>query len=227
MTHALKNPKAAAAPNTPRKGIVRSRAGTKSAYIGHGLDSQPPPSAPFEINTVLIKLMFRRLLLCPAGQKSEARKQIADFLKKSRNPECISELLFLCTTRGGPDGLDMAIDILSKAEGLVLEYAWEYLCRDVTAWTPDSRRSYKPNDDYWYILLRAVGRTAAGPKERFNLIILCAAAESHRHPRGRCRRPCRPGYTESKGCVEKQLSQNDEDPYIRQIASEAVADMEA
>ena len=121
---------------------------------------------------------------------------------------------------------DLAIDVLSKTGGLILEYAWDCFQQDVRNWRPSSERAYQPNDDYWYVLLRAVGRTNAPDKERFRFISSCANAGS---------RGIREGVVEglrdlgTPGARQRlhRFAQEDEDAFIQQIAREALADLES
>lgn len=209
-----------------RQGVFRFGTGTKTAYVGGSVNSQPPPSSRASVGVVFLRFMVRNLMSCGTGERVVWRQRIADFLTKVGNPECIDELLSFCTTQGGPDGLDLAIDVLSKTKRVVVEYAWEYLCRDIAKWTPESDRAYNPNDDYWYILLRAVGRTNVDARARFDLIKCCASAES---------RGIREGVVEGLGDLGtpkakellKTFAEHDSDEYIRKIAGETLADLES
>ena len=207
--------------------LFGSGAGTRTDYSGAGISTRTPTSSRGSIGVVLLRNLIRTLLASPASQKAAWRQWIVDFLMKVRSSEsAIDELLLLCTTEGGPDGLDTAIDILAKTGEMVLEYAWEYLQRDLAHWTPASDRAYKPNDDYWYILLRAVGRTATDPKERYRFITCCLHAQS---------RGIREGVVEGLRDLAtpmakrtlQQLAQTDGDRYIKEIAAEALADLES
>lgn len=127
-----------------------SGTGTRADYTGHGCTARPLASSRTSVGVVLLGHLVRLLLNCPAAQKVARRQRIAGYLTKARNPEpCIDELLLICTTEGGPDGLDTAIDILAQTGELVLDYAWRYLQRDVGNWSGAPERAYRPNDDYW------------------------------------------------------------------------------
>ena len=74
MTHALKNPSLKVAPNTPRKGTLVRERGPSPRTSGYGVWTPQPPLLRvfFEINTVLIMLMFL-YFPPPSGSESEAR----------------------------------------------------------------------------------------------------------------------------------------------------------
>ncbi len=162
----------------------------------------------------------------PVAQRASHRKRIIDLLSKAREPKrAIDELLQVCTTEGGPDGLDAAIDVLASTRSLILTYAWERLQRDVSMWGPASERAYHPNDDYWYVLLRAVGRADVPQKERFRFICCFTSAES---------RGIREGVIEGLRDLGNQTAKErirrftveDKDSFIQRIAREALDDLE-
>src|SRR3712207_4052030 len=89
-----------------------------------------PTSAPVEsqrgsVLGTLISHFARVALSKPVANRKVFRSLIIELLGKARDPErCIDRLLQVCTTEGGPDGLDVAIDVLAKTGSLILEYAW-------------------------------------------------------------------------------------------------------
>lgn len=189
--------------------------------------SAPVESQKGSIAVTLTSHFARAMVSRPVAHRAYFRSQIIGLLGKARDPDrCIDQLLQICTAEGGPDGLDVAIDILAKAGPLVIDYAWDYLQRDIRNWTPTSERAYQPNDDYWYVLLRAVGRTAVSEKERFRFITCCAHAES---------RGIREGVVEglhdlgTRAARERirLFAEEDRDEFIRKIAREALEDLES
>lgn len=200
---------------------------TRTDYDGPRVNTRPPESMRGSVNVVLLRRLMRGLFACPGARKAGYRSLLVEYLSRVRDYEdCIDELLHLCTTEGGPDGLDNAIDILAKTRGLILSYAWGYLQRDIRVWSPASERAYKPSDDYWYVLLRAVGRTLADPKERYRFIASCGNAES---------RGVREGVVEGLRDLAtpaakdriRRFAAEDTDSYIRQVAQEALEDLES
>jgi hypothetical protein len=163
----------------------------------------------------------------PAAYRPFVRTQIIGLLGKARDPErCIDELLHICTAEGGPHGLDAAIDVLAKVGTMILEYAWDYLRRDIRNWTPNSERAYQPNDDYWYVLLRAVGRADVSEKERFRFIACCTHAESRGIREGVVEGLRDLGTTAAKERILR-FAKGDQDDFIRKIAREALEDLES
>jgi hypothetical protein len=187
--------------------------------------SAPVESQKGSITATLTCHLARLMVSSPAKQRAAFRAGIVALFAKARDPwRCIDEMLQVCTSEGGPDGLDAAIDVLAKTGQLILEYAWDYLHRDLRHWDPTTDRAYRPNDDYWYVLLRAVARAAVSQKERFRFIGCCAHAES---------RGIREGVVEalrdlgSPAAKERlrRFAAEDGDSYIQQIAREALDDL--
>ncbi len=173
---------------------------------------------------VVFRHLARSLLACPGSRA--LRQRVTDRLQRAREPSSyIDELLDLCTTAGGTDRLDVAIDVLAATGDHVLRYAWDYLIRDLQRWNPYSDRAYEPNDDYWYILLKAVARCETPPEERVRFILACSGAAT---------RGVLEGVVEALGDVRTnesrrklgELSARHADPFIRKLASDVLNDEE-
>lgn len=200
---------------------------TRTEYEGPTIKTRSPESMRGSINVTLLRRMTRLLFDCHGSQKAPFRALLVTWLSKVRDAEeCIDELLHLCASQGGPDGLDTAVDVLAKTKGLILEYAWAYLQRDLRNWRADSERAYKPSDDYWYVLLRAVGRTQADPKERYRFIACCATAASRGMREAVVLALRDLGTPAAQGRIRK-FAAEDADPYVRQVAQEALEDLES
>lgn len=207
--------------------LTGSATGTITGYRGRGINTNPPPSSRGSVEAVIARVFARNLLTCPGTEKERWRESLTKYLVRAHKSDaCIDELLSFCTTQGGPEGLDMAIDVLSGTGDLVLKYFWEYLQRDVVNWTPQCDRAYKPNDDYWYILLRAVARADAPEMDKLRHIVCCAGAES-RGIREGVVEALRDLRTERAKELLRQFLDSDNDSYIRQVAKEAIDDLES
>lgn len=192
------------------------------------------PSAPTDgqkggVAVTLVCHLARTLIRSPRKDRHLWRQVIRIVLQKARvteRPTCIDRLLRVFISEGGPDGLDDAIDILATTGAIVLDYAWEYLQRDIELWNSHSERAYRPNDDYWYVLLRAVARSNRPERDRLRLILCCASAQS---------RGVREGVVEALRDLDtpaahdrlRKFAAHDEDGFIRDIAREALEDRES
>lgn len=169
----------------------------------------------------------RAMVSVPVAQRAQLRQRIVTILRRARDADrCIDELLRVCASEGGPDGLDAAIDVLAKVGPLVFDYAWAYLKQDVRNWEPSSDRAYQPNDDYWYILLRAVGRANVPEKERYRFIASCANAASRGIREGVVEGLRDLGTNAAKERI-RRFAREDEDAFIRKLANEALDDLES
>jgi hypothetical protein len=199
-----------------------------STQVGHtGTSVSVAHTAESQRGSFFVTLTshFTRMMFSnPPGRMAEFRAQILAFLKTARDPDrCIDELLRICTLEGGPHGLDAAIDVLSETGNQILSYAWDYLQRDVRNWTPKSPRAYQPNDDYWYVLLRAVGRAQGSEKERFRFITVCADASSVGIREGVVEGLRDLGTAAAKDRI-KRFAEEDPSDFIKMLSQEALAE---
>jgi hypothetical protein len=107
----------------------------------------------------------RNLIVAHHRDRPRLRGDLVDALKASAEPfVLVRVLLEECVDRGGPDGLDLAIDVLSACGDLAREYAAE---------CPVDR------DDSWYVLLRAAARSDTRYGHRLTFI---TSRMDHRNP---------------------------------------------
>ena len=218
----------------------RSRIGTGSLSFGSGtstlfgpirgtsVDPAHSESRKGSVTATLICHFARTMLSQPVKDRSNWRAHIVTALQKARATErghCIDQMLHVFVSEGGPDGLDAAIDILAKMGSLVLNYAWEYLLADINRWGPTSERAYDPNDDTWYVLRRAVARAEVPLQDRFRLIGCCTGAQT----RGMREAVVEALHDLGKPATERlrKFAKEDPDAFIREIAREALEDLES
>lgn len=180
------------------------------------------------VAATLLCLMTRNMLSAMPAQQAARRKRLLFVLMKVRGSElahCIDQMLRVFVSEGGPHALDAAIDTLSQTGINIVDYAWNYLKSDIAHWGPTSERAYEPNDDYWYILLRAVARSDASEIDRMRIVLCCANATC---------RGIREAVVESLRDIGgpvalarlQKFAAKNADPFICKIAREALDDME-
>lgn len=170
---------------------------------------------------------IRQLLDAPAARIPALRAEAVERLRRARDPfRYVQTMLDRCVARRSEGGLDFAIDILSQAEDLPLEYALEFCKEDSTAWGKENTIGYRPNDDVWFVLLRSAARARANPLECLALMHTCLAAGS----RG-MREAVVEGLYDLRTAEAKQLlsriAAEDTDPLIRKLADDNLHDLEA
>jgi hypothetical protein len=174
----------------------------------------------------LFRHTVRSLISSSANGRKSLREAVVRRLLSAREPYAgIGELLDLCSSSANPDRLDVAIDVLAATGDLVFRYAWEYVIRDVQQWGPRSSRAYQPNDDHWYVLLRAVARCTAPEDARLRLICLCR----HAAYRGIAEAVVEAlgDLPSDRSCqVLHEFADRHDDPFIRRLASDVLADVE-
>ncbi|WP_422932210.1 HEAT repeat domain-containing protein [Singulisphaera sp. PoT] len=105
--------------------------------------------------------------------RSTCRTKVINRLRSARDPIAyINELIDECAVKGGSDGLDIGIDVLSQFGEHVFQYAWEFLKKDYERWcdTQEVPRHHF-NDDAWYILLRAAAQSDLEPWQKFHMVL--------------------------------------------------------
>lgn len=128
---------------------------------------------------------FRMIVHMHEKARGANRRSLRDvcvsYLKFSPQADrLIHELVLECTKRKSPDRLDIAIDILQELGDNLYDYAFKFFQCDITQWNhllPG--RTYKPDDDYWYILLRSVARSSIDDSKKLSFVWSCRET-SHR-----------------------------------------------
>lgn len=172
----------------------------------------------------------RAMFKGPVARRKDLRVLLVELLRKARHAErdrCIDGLLQICTSEGGPDGLDVAIDVLAQTGSIVVDYARDYLIRDISDWNQCSERAYEPNDDFWYILLRAVARAHEDEQARYRVISLCFEAASRGIREGVIEALADLGTDQAKNRLQQYADDEAQDKFIREIAQEALEDLES
>lgn len=126
--------------------------------------------------------ILRRHLDAKGVERTKLRDVLKAYLRFSpKADQLINDLISACVEMKVPGRLDVAIDVLSLLGGQILRYAREFLVNDIRNWNHlYPTRAYEPNDDYWYILLRAVAQANIPADERIKFVCLCRTA-GNRH----------------------------------------------
>lgn len=136
-----------------------------------------------------------------------------------RSDRLIDELINSCADSAHEGRLDTAIDVLSQLGEELLRYATEYLINDSKSWNLlYPTRAYKPNDDYWHILLRAIGQLQVVSHERVRFVRMCMNASSRYISESVLLALGDIGTTDAKIEIRKFLS--NDDPFIAELAEE-------
>ncbi len=176
--------------------------------------------------TVLFRRLVRSLLSCPGSERATVRGLVTRALLSSREPfSLVDELLATCTSATVTDRLDVAVDVLAKTGAVVYRYAQDYLIRDVQQWNPHSSRAYEPNDDYWYILLRAVARCQGPEDVRLRFIVACSGASRRGICEGVVEALADLGSDEAQVKL-REMADTADDPFIQKLAHDVLEDME-
>ena len=140
----------------------------------------------FAEDLMIERSRFLSILRRHLGARGIERMKLRDVLKayltfSPKADQLINDLISACVEMKVPGRLDAAIDILSLLGGQILRYARDFLINDIKNWNHlYPSRSYEPNDDYWYILLRAVAQAKIPADDRIKFVCMCRTA-GNRH----------------------------------------------
>jgi hypothetical protein len=120
--------------------------------------------------------LIPRLLASSHRDRPALRAEVVERLRLGPDPGgCLEALLCGCTQRGGPDGLDIAIDVLAQCGDLAADRAGKLWYEDAGRWAGSSPHPrHHREDDVWYILLRAVGRSEIDRWRKLTVLACCA-----------------------------------------------------
>jgi hypothetical protein len=169
---------------------------------------------------------FEQFLCSSYRQRAEKRNAIVNSMRLSAVPSIyIHDVLRQCATGGGPDGLDIGIDLLAGFGDTLLGVFDSFLQKDRSRW-PGASSAKHVNDDVCYVLLRALARSNAVNEKKMALIAQCLASgtnsirEAATHALGDMG-----GETAKK--LLKHTVDHDPDNLVRESAQEALADLDA
>ncbi len=171
--------------------------------------------------------LVNQLVVSGYKERDALRKEVIARLRESRDPmKYVEDLLSQCVIHGGPDGLDIAIDVLSQFGDLVADFARAFHENDVRRWgrTREPTQDHVP-DDYWYVLLRSAALSDLNDLNKFILIRTCAirgpvsVREAAVHALGDIGGP---------QAVEllRKISESELSPMVRESAAEVLGDLE-
>jgi len=125
------------------------------------------------------KSILKRHVEARNEERSDLRNVLVEYIRFSPNAsELINVLILSCVSMRCAERLDIGIDVLSQAGQVIANYAYSYLHQDIKQWNklyPESK--YRPDDDFWYILLRSVGRAKCDPN-----VAICVISACHDEP---------------------------------------------
>lgn len=166
--------------------------------------------------------ILKRHLKSNGSIRNEQRKVLVSYIKFSPNWYLlINELILNCVASDVSDRLDTAIDILFQLDGQVQVYTRDYLEKDINQWNKlYPSRKFMPNDDYWYVLLRALGR-CGNKHESLRILSVCQDESSRGVAEGLVEALGDLG-TEQAARLLQNISKTSKDSFIRDLAVETL-----
>ncbi|MDY3561422.1 hypothetical protein R5W23_002700 [Gemmata sp. JC673] len=176
--------------------------------------------------------LVRNLILASHRDRTVARSKVVDYLKATRYPgPAFNELLFQCSKEGGPDGLDIAIDVIAEVGPEAARYARRLLSIDSPKWDPPGLRR-QVTDSIWYAILRGVCQSKADVAEKIILTLTAALRgtvgirEAAAHALGDLAECEGPRVKDVVTYFLGELAGEDQQPEVRQAATEVLSALE-
>jgi hypothetical protein len=125
---------------------------THGQSTNYSSQTQTPGSVGF-------RHLTQQMIVSAHQQRHALRKVVIERLRLSRDPiSYIGVLLDQCVIEHRNEGIEIAIDVLSRFGVHVIEFAKLFLTKDVKRWKLSATPSrHHVHDDIWYVLLRATG----------------------------------------------------------------------
>ena len=137
-------------------------------------------STAFSGETARFREVVKRYLHAGFRDRDQLFAEVSKYIKFSPNwSELVNDLILSSTaSEDVEDRLDAAVDVLHQFPK-ICDYAWGFLIQDIRNYNAAySGRAYKPNDDYWHILLKSVAGSNASVGVKLNIIGKCKGATS-------------------------------------------------
>jgi hypothetical protein len=132
----------------------------------------------------VLKALMQNYEACNSRNAVRVREYVREWVLLSDNPfSLITEIIQNSLELECPEKYDIGIDILSTLEPFIQMYGEAYLA--ITAprglgnvsIQKHNLIAYRPNPEYWYVLLRALGRCTACKGRSLRIISACQDCE--------------------------------------------------
>jgi hypothetical protein len=184
------------------------------------LDSSDSTSAVIPGETSRFLSILHRHTTEKGSERHRLRDVLVEYLCFSPESNAlINSLIGECIEMPSPDRLEIAIDVLAKMNEVIYEYAKEFRLNDIRKWKHlYPGKEYRPNADYWFILLRAVAQSEIDESKKLYFIGMCLDAPH---------RGVLEGVAEALGDIDSDQSRtrlslliDNDDPFIAELANE-------
>ncbi len=167
--------------------------------------------------------ILKRHVLAQSVERAKLRQVLVQYVKFSPNAsDLINSLILSCISMKCPERLDIAIDILSQLDHVIVSYANNYLDRDMKQWKklyPYEDKKFRPNDDFWFVLLRSVGKSKAKSLLALRVISACQDETSRGVAEAVVEALGDLGTSEARSILAA-TQQSHPDPFVKELAAE-------
>lgn len=192
--------------------------------MAHGLHQEVQRVVAELPRLLAFRQRLRDVLRPKAKQKPEDCSEIIASIRRSAVPTIyVQEVLRQCSTSGGPNSFDLAIDLLAGFDAAVLEVFLGFLAKDRGRWL-HAPVACHVNDDVCYILIRALARSKVPFQTKLDSIGECLTHGTSSIREGATHALRDVGGDAAKNLLKHAVAQ-DPDPLVRDSAQEALDDL--
>lgn len=177
-----------------------------------------------EINRFIA--ILRRHVEARGELRHALRAVLIQYLKFSpHSRRLINDLIETCISLNVVERLEVAIDILSSLGSTFQEFVSEYLQNDIRQFSRlFPNRTFRPNDDYWYVMLRALGRCQGRKDRSLAIISVCQDEPSRGVAEGVVEALGDLGTSEAIAVLQNMATTH-QDQFIRSLATDILQDL--
>lgn len=169
--------------------------------------------------------LVRRYEKSEHAKRPHYRKVLSEFIDFSPDSDrLIDSLIMHCIAMSNVDRLDMAIDVLSTIGSQIQDYTWKYLQNEINQFSrlyPSDE--FRPNGDYWHILLRSMARCSERKDVSCKILSVCQDTKSRSVSESVVESLGDLGTDEAKQLLSHIVHTND-DAFVRELATEVLQD---
>lgn len=214
--------------DAPRQTFISTQ---RAATAAHGRRSKTAADRT-AVEVGVLSRLVQQLIRSRHGERKAARAKLLGYLRYFGPCEvdaALFEMLMACVTKGGPDGLDAATDVLAALGPQTAGFARWLLNSDYRRWA--SASPGRAMDDVWYAVLRGLCQSDAEFVDQVGVLITAARfgtasiREAAAHAVGDLLER-RPDQIDGGRGLLTEMAANDPCPAVRETATEEIDDLE-
>ncbi len=122
------------------------------------------------------RTIFKQYARSVGKERADLRRSLQEYIRFSPQSDAlIADLIVMSVDHPSPGRLELGMDVLSATGEQTLAYAEKTLRHDFNEWFEGkSSKALQPDDDTWFILLRAVAQSEGDSGRRLSFVMDCS-----------------------------------------------------